>query len=70
MLYLSYKFLKKNFPKKSIYPGGLISEGAYNRRDLHVSNLMGLNPVGPKTRRAYNRILRDLRGCIKEFHHL
>ena len=30
------------FLKKGLYPGGLISEGAYNRKDLYVLNLVGL----------------------------
>ena len=30
------------FPKKGLYPGGLMSEGAYNRKDLYVLNLVGL----------------------------
>ena len=30
------------FPKKGLYPGRLMSEGAYNRKDLYVLNLVGL----------------------------
>ena len=30
------------FPKEDIYPGGLLSEGTNDRRDLYLSNLLGL----------------------------
>ena len=55
-LYILLINIQNSFlPKKSIYPGGLISKGAHNWRDLYVSNLVGLYLVGPKTGRAYNR---------------
>ena len=52
------------FPQKSIYSGGLISEGAYNWRDLYISNLMSLYLVAPKTGRAYNR---DFKRIYKKY---
>ena len=44
-LILNYKYIIYNillFPKKGMYPGELIPEGAYNRRDFHVTNLLDL----------------------------
>ena len=51
-------------PPKSIHSGGLISEGAYNSRDLYISNLMSLYLVAPKTGRAYNR---DFKRIYKKY---
>lgn len=45
------------FPRKDLYPGGLISEGAFNRKDLYVSNLTSLYPGGTITGRAYTGVL-------------
>lgn len=45
MGYIYYLYIPKFLffsPKKGLYLGGLISKGAYNRRDLYISNLVGL----------------------------
>ena len=42
------------FSKKACNPGGLIFEKAYNRRDLHVSNLVDLYSGRPRTGRVFN----------------
>ena len=52
------------FPPKSIHSGGLISEGAYNWRDLYISNLMSLYLVASKSGRAYNR---DFKRIYKKY---
>ena len=46
------------FSKNGLYPGGLISDGAYNRRDLYVSNLGDLYPGGPVTGSVITGVLR------------
>ena len=42
------------FPKRACNPGGLISQRAYNRRDLYVLNLVDLYSGGSITGRVYN----------------
>lgn len=44
IIHIISKHMNFFFPKKGSYLGGLIFEGTYNRRDLYVSNLVGLYP--------------------------
>ena len=53
------------FPKEGIYPGGLISEGTYDRGDLFISNLLGLYPRGHKPGGLITGTLRYLKHCFK-----
>ena len=52
-----YKHTNFIFSQKGLYPGGLISKGAYDRRDLYISNLVGLYPGLPVTGRAYDTVI-------------